>query len=61
MVEIEDKGGLTNAMLMKDEEGKINYFAVLGLYSCIFLVLFSLYHVFKSVVGELDNSKMRES
>ena len=52
MNEIEEKG-LTNILLMVDDDGKINYYSVTLLYASAGLILLTMFYVLKEAKNEL--------
>jgi len=60
--EIEEKG-ITSILLMKDEDGKVNVFSVLLLYSSALLIILTMFYVLKEARNELKtkNSICRDS
>ena len=54
-VEVHNKGGLINVVLMKDEHGDINYQAGAAIYGMLFLTLMTLFIMCRDAVKEIKN------
>ena len=57
--EVKNKGGFTNFLLMRNEDGDINYWAFLSIYSALILTLVSLYYIFKDAKNEMKAQKIK--
>ena len=52
-----EENGLTNLLLMADENGKINVFTILLLYTSAALIILTMFYVLKEARNELKDKK----
>ena len=55
--EVSAKGGITNVLLMKDEDGKINWQAIGIIYSALFITMVSVGFMVKDAFAEVSPKK----
>ena len=58
--EIEEKG-ITNILLMTDEDGNININSILLLYTSAALIMLTMFYVLKEAKNELYNDKIKKN
>ena len=52
-----EENGLTNLLLMADENGKINVYTILLLYTSAALIILTMFYVLKEARNELKEKK----
>lgn len=56
---VKHKGGLVEAMLMKDENGEISYLAIFGVYFLPLLIVYGLFKLMQMPFNLAENTVIR--